>query len=86
MRAALVRMGPSINRKRVQRLMRLMGLEAIYPKPNLSRPHPDHEIFPYLLKNLDINRGNLVWGTDITYIRLNRGWLYLVAMMDWFSR
>jgi putative transposase len=85
-RAVLVRMGHSINRKRVQRLMRIMGLEAIYPKPNLSRAHPDHKIFPYLLKDLDINRCNLVWGTDITYIRLNRGWLYLVAIMDWFSR
>lgn len=65
----------TINRERVQRLMRHMGLESIYPKPNVTRPHLDLEIFPYLLKNLDINLCDLVWGTDITYIRLNRGWL-----------
>ncbi len=86
MQAVLVRLGHSINRKRGQRLMRFMGLEAIYPKPNLSRTHPDHEIFPYLFRDLDINRCNLVWGTDIIYIRLHRGWLYLVPIMDWFSR
>jgi len=86
MRAVLAKRGYRVNRKRVQRLMRFMGLEAIYPKPDLSRPHPNHEIYPYLLKGLDINRCNLVWGTDITYIRLHRGWLYLVAIMDWFSR
>jgi putative transposase len=86
MRAMLLKMGYSVNRKRIQRLMRLMGLEAIYPKPNLSKPHPDHQIFPYLLRGLKIRKNNQVWGTDITYIRLSRGWLYLVAIMDWFSR
>jgi putative transposase len=75
-----------VNRKRVQRLMRLMGIEAIYPKPNLSKPHPDNKIYPYLLRDIEINRSNQVWGTDITYIRLNKGWMYLVAIMDWFSR
>lgn len=66
--------------------MRVMGLEAIYPKPHLSQPHPDHKIYPYLLKNLEIKRVNQVWGSDITFIRLNKGWLYLVAIIDWFSR
>ena len=86
MRAVLVRRGYAVNRKRVQRLMRVMGLEAIYPKPHLSQPHPDHKIYPYLLKNLEIKRVNQVWGSDITFIRLNKGWLYLVAIIDWFSR
>ncbi len=77
-----------INRKRVQRLMRLMGLEAIYPKRNLSRPGKgsEHKIYPYLLRHLDINRPNQVWCTDITYIRLKHGFVYLVAIMDWYSR
>jgi len=86
MTASLRRDGYRVNRKRVQRLMRLMGIEAIYPKPNLSRPHPGNKIYPYLLKGVDINHRNQVWGTDITYIRLDKGWLYLVAIMDWFSR
>ena len=86
MTASLSRDGFKVNRKRVQRLMRLMGIEAIYPKPNLSRPHPGNKIYPYLLRGLHINHKNQVWGTDITYIRLNKGWLYLVAIMDWFSR
>ena len=75
-----------VNRKRVQRLMRLMGIEAIYPKPNLSKPHLNNKIYPYLLRGVNINRSNQVWATDITYIRLNKGWVYLVAIMDWFSR
>jgi len=66
--------------------MRLIGIEAISPKPNLSRPHPGNRIYPYLLKGVYINHRNQVWGTDITYIRLDKGWLYLVAVMDWFSR
>lgn len=86
MTAILKRNGHEVGRKRIQRLMRQMGIEAIYPKPNLSRPHPDHKIYPYLLKDLDITRNNQVWGTDITFIRLAKGWLYLVAIMDWFSR
>jgi putative transposase len=78
--------GRKINRKRIQRLMRLMGIEAIYPKRNLSRPHPSHKIYPYLLKGLDINHPNQVWCADITYIRLRHGFVYLVAIMDWYSR
>jgi len=73
-----------INRKRIQRLMRLMGIEAIYPKRNLSRPHPGHKIYPYLLRGLDIDRPNKVWCADITYIRLRHGFVYLVAIMDWY--
>ena len=79
-------MGQAVNVKRVRRLMRLMRLDAIYPKPNLSRRHPEHRIFPYLLRGLGIVRSNQVWSTDITYIRLNGGFLYLVAVMDWYSR
>jgi putative transposase len=80
------RLGRKINRKRVQRLMRLMGIEAIYPKPNTSKPHPGHKIYPYLLRNLKIDRPNQVWALDITFIPLQRGFMYLVAVMDWHSR
>jgi len=86
MRDHLEKQGYKVNRKRVQRLMRLMGLEAIYPKPKTSKPHPGHRIYPYLLKGLDINRPDMVWATDITYIPLRRGFMYLVAIMDWHSR
>ena len=86
MRNYLRRLGYNINRKRVQRLMRLMGLEAIYPKPKTSKPHPAHKIYPYLLRGLKINRPNQVWAADITYIPLKRGFMYLVAVMDWYSR
>jgi putative transposase len=86
MRNHLRRQGYKVNRKRVQRLMRLMGLEAIYPKPKTSRPHPAHKVYPYLLRNLKINRPNQVWAADITYIPMNRGSMYLVAVMDWHSR
>ena len=82
----LRRLGHKINRKHVQRLMRLMGIEAIYPRPNTSRPHPQHKIYPYLLRNLNIDRPNMVWAADITYIPLRRGFMYLVAVMDWHSR
>jgi putative transposase len=75
-----------INPKRVRRLMRLLGLEAIYAKPRLSKPAPGHRIYPYLLRELEICRPDQVWATDITYIRLRGGFLYLVAIMDWFSR
>lgn len=78
--------GHPVNRKRVQRLMGLMGLEAIYPKPTLSQRVSGHEKYPYLLKELTVLRPNQVWATDITYIRLRAGFLYLVAIMDWFSR
>jgi putative transposase len=86
MRNHLRRLGYKINRKRVQRLMRLMGLEAIYPKRRTSQPHPGHKVYPYLLRNLKIDRPNQVWAADITYIPMNRGFMYLVAVMDWHSR
>jgi putative transposase len=86
MRNCLRRRGYKINRKRVQRLMRLMGLEAIYPKPRTSRPHPGHKVYPYLLRNLKIDRPNQVWAADITFIPMARGFMYLVAVMDWHSR
>ena len=86
MRNWLRRQGYKINRKRVQRLMRLMGVEAIYPKPRTSRPHPEHKVYPYLLKGVAINQPNQVWAADITYIPMHRGFLYLVAVMDWHSR
>jgi len=86
MKNHLRRLGYKINRKKVQRLMRLMGLEAIYPKPKTSRPHPQHKVYPYLLRNLIIDRPNQVWAADITYIPMNRGFMYLVAVMDWHSR
>jgi putative transposase len=78
--------GHVVNRERVRRLMRLMGIEAIYQKPNTSRKHPHHKIYPYLLKNLVIDRPNQVWCADITYIPMAKGWVYLVAVMDWYSR
>lgn len=83
---ALQRKHHRINRKRVYRLMREMGLKAIYPKPNLSKPAPGHEIYPYLLRGLEITHPNQVWATDITYIRLQGGFVYLVAVIDLFSR
>ncbi len=86
MRSHLRRLGFKINRKRVQRLMRLMGLEAIYPKPRTTRPHPRHKIYPYLLRDLSIERVNQVWTADITYIPMSRGFMYLAAVMDWHSR
>lgn len=82
----LKREGFAANRKRVKRLMGVMGIEAIYPKPNLSLNGKSHPVFPYLLKGLDINRPDQVWGIDITYIRLNGGFVYLVAIIDWYSR
>lgn len=75
-----------VNRKRMQRLMRLMGLEAIYPKPRTTRRCPEHRIHPYLLRNVAITRPDQVWSTDITYIPLARGYLYLTAVLDWHSR
>jgi putative transposase len=78
--------GGRVNRKRVQRLMRLMGLESLAPKPNTSRPNEEHPVYPYLLRGLTIERPNQVWAADITYIPLARGFAYLVAIMDWHSR
>jgi putative transposase len=84
--AVLRRDGWTVNRKRVRRLMRIMRIEAIYQRPNTSRRHPDHVVYPYLLRGLVIDRPNQVWCTDITYVALARGFVYLVAIMDWFSR
>ena len=86
MRKFLEDMGECVNPKRIRRLMRIMGLEAIYPKKNLSKPFWKHKKYPYLLRGLKITRPNQVWGTDITYIRLMQGVVYLVAIIDWFSR
>ena len=86
MRHVLRRQGFKVNRKRVQRLMRKMGIQSIAPKPNTSKAHPQHRVYPYLLRNLDINRSDQVWCTDITYIRLAGGFVYLTAVMDWYSR
>src|SRR2546429_2126953 len=84
--AQLRREGMVINRKTVQRHMREMGIVAIYPGPNLSRRQHKEQVFPYLLRNLTINAPNQVWGIDITYIRMLKGWMYLVAVLDWYSR
>ncbi len=75
-----------VNRKRVQRLMRIMGLEAIYPKPKLSQRNKKHKVYPYLLKDVLIDHPNQVWSTDITYIPLQEGFMYLTAVIDWYSR
>jgi putative transposase len=82
----LRRKGHGVNRKRVQRLMRKMGLMAIYQRPRTSKPHPEHRVYPYLLRGLEITRPNHVWCADITYIPMRRGFLYLAAVMDWYSR
>ena len=78
--------GYRVNRKRVRRLMRIMGIRAIYRRPRTSTPAPGHKIYPYLLSGMEITRPNQVWATDITYIPMARGFLYLVAIMDWYSR
>ena len=86
LRTFLRKDGHRLGRQRVRRLMRKMGLEAIYRKPNLSRRHAAHPIYPYLLRHLRIDRSNQGWATDITYIPMRRGFVYLVAIMDWYSR
>ena len=86
MAAWLQRHGHQINHKRVRRLMRIMGIEAVYPKPRLSRASKEHRTYPYLLKGLTIDHPNQVWSTDITFIRTLHGFAYLVAIMDWYSR
>ncbi len=83
---ALHDIGHIVNRKHVQRLMRKMGIQAIYPKPNLSKRNAQHKVYPYLLRGLKINRPNQVWATDITYIPMNKGFVYLTVIMDWYSR
>jgi len=82
----LVRQGHTINRKRVQRLMRKMGLQGSVPGPHTSRPHPTHKVYSYLLQNLQLDHANLVWSTDITYIPMPAGFMYLAAIIDWYSR
>ncbi len=86
MKASLERRGMPVSRKRVQRLMRLMGLRAIYRQPRTSQPAPERWVYPYLLRDLTITRANQVWAADITYLPMARGFLYLVAIMDWHSR
>lgn len=86
MTQTLKRQGLPVNRKRVQRLMRLMGLESMAPQPSTSFPSPDHPVYPYLLRGLIIDRINQVWASDITYIPMARGFAYLVAIIDWYSR
>lgn len=78
--------GYQVNAKRVRRLLRIMGLEAVYQKPNTSQPNPEHKVYPYLLRGLIIDRCDQVWSTDITYIRLASGFVYLMAVIDWYSR
>jgi len=82
----LRRQGYTVGRKRVRRLMRKMGLTPIYQAPRTSQPHPEHRIYPYLLRHMTIDRPNQVWCADITYIPMQRGFLYLVAIMDWSTR
>jgi putative transposase len=84
--AWLARQGHAVNRKRVQRLLRLMGLEAIYPKPRLSVPGRGHKVYPYLLRDVAVERVGQVWSADITYIPLAAGFMYLAATIDWYSR
>jgi len=86
--AWLGRQGHAVNIKRIRRLMRLMGLEAIYPrrKRNLSTPDKQHTVYPYLLKDVAVIRPNQVWAADISYVRMYHGWLYLMATMDWLGR
>jgi putative transposase len=79
-------MGHKVGRQHVSTLMKKMGIAAMYRKPRLSKPHPDHKVYPYLLRHLDISRANQVWAADITYIPMARGFCYLVAIMDWASR
>jgi len=86
MQAYINHQGYSVNIKRIRRLLRLMGLEAIYPRPNIIKVQPGHKIYPYLLNGLSINDINQVWSSDITYIPMKSGFLYLVAIMDWYSR
>ena len=86
MKRHLRRQGYTVGRKRVRRLMRRMGIATIYQVPKTSKPHPDHKIYLYLLRNVSIERPNQVWCVDITYIPMRRGFLYLVAIMDWASR
>ena len=82
----LARQGYCVGRKRVRRLMKKMGLEAVYPRPRISKPHPEHRVYPYLLRDMVIEKPNQAWCADITYIPMRHGFMYLVAVMDWYSR
>lgn len=82
----LKREGVRVGRRRIRRLMRKLGLWAVGPKPDTSKPHPEHKVYPYLLRGLNIERPNHVWATDITYIRMRHGFLYLCAILDWATR
>ncbi len=86
MQVSLGEQGQEVSRKRVRRLMEVMGIEAVYPKPKVSQPGEGNKIYPYLLKGMDVTRVNQVWSTDITYIRMRGGFVYLAAVMDWCSR
>jgi putative transposase len=86
MTAWLAREGEEVNRKRIQRLMRLMGLEAIYPRPRTTVRNPDHKVYPYLLRDVTIERRDQVWSSDITYLPMYDGFMYLTAVIDWHSR
>ena len=86
LKAWLNQQGYNINRKRVQRLMRLMRIEAIHPKPKLSRRNEEHKVYPYFLRDAQIKRSDHVWSADISYIRIGKGFVYLTAVIDWFSR
>lgn len=83
---SLKRLGYGVNIKRIKRLMRKMGITAIYPGPNTSKRNKEHKVYPYLLRGLEIKKSNHVWSADITYVRMNKGFMYLVAIMDWYSR
>ena len=86
LQVALAREGIEVGRRRIRRLMKKLGLWAVTPKPDTSRPHPEHKVYPYLLRGLVIDRPNQVWATDITYIPMQKGFLYLVAILDWATR
>jgi len=86
MTAHLRQLGHPVGQKRVRRLLQQMGLDAIYQHPTASEANPEHQVYPYLLRNVPITRCNQVWSTDITYIRLSKGFVYLMAVMDWYSR
>src|SRR5580693_7556827 len=86
LQVALLREGIPMGRRRVRRLIRKLGLAAVRPKRNTSKPHPEHKIYPYLLRGKTIDRANQVWAADITYIPMRQGFLYLVAIIDWSTR
>ena len=86
MTAYLRQLGYQVGEDRVRRLLRQMGLDAIYQHPNTSKPNSEHQVYPYLLRHVPISRCNQVWSTDITYIRLAKGFVYLMAVIDWYSR